>query len=120
MYAQKGQQQTEPHLIKDIGALINDPAKFAQCTIDCASEVLDVNTAAKAGVAASGLNVLPADGKPGGTTPGTSPASKFFRKIFGNLRFPRRVPAPTLKQGISARTIKVGTFAGRVVPIVVS
>ena len=111
-------QKTEPNLFKDVGALFDDPGKFAQCTIDCASEVLGVDTAAKAGVAASGLNVLPASGKPGGTTPGTSPASRFFRRIFGDLRFPGRVPAPTLKLGISARTIKVGTFAGRVVPIV--
>jgi hypothetical protein len=117
-HAQQTQQQTEPHLIKDIGALIEDPEKFAQCTIDCAAEALGVDTAAKAGVVASGLNVLPASGKPEGATPGTSLASRFFRGLFGDLSFPRRVPAPTLRLGISAKTANVGAFAGRVVPVV--
>lgn len=69
-------------------------------------------------MAASGINVLPAPGKPYGATTGTSPASKLFRWIFGDTKFPTRVPAPTITNAISAKTIKVGTFAGRVVPIV--
>ncbi|MDZ7871133.1 MAG: RHS repeat-associated core domain-containing protein [Rheinheimera sp.] len=116
--ANKDTKKTEPHLIKDIGALINNPGKFAQCTIDCFSQVADATTAAKAGVAASGINVLPTPGKPNGATPGTSPSSKFFRSLFGNAKFPVRVPAPTITQGLSAKTVNVGTFAGRVVPIV--
>jgi len=111
-------EQTKPNLFKDIGALIDDPNKFGQCTIDCGSKVFGIDTAIKAGVAASGLNVIPVSGKLGGTTGGTSPASKLSRKIFGDFRFPIRLPAPTLKKGIFSKTNKVGTFAGRVVPIV--
>jgi len=105
-------------LIKDVGALIDDPGRFAQCTIDCASEVLGFDTAVKAGVAISGFNVLPASGKLGGAMKETFLVSRFFCGIFGDFYFPRQVSDPTLKRGISARAISVGAFAGRVVPIV--
>jgi hypothetical protein len=110
-------QKTEPNLFKDVGALIDDPAKFGQCTIDCAAEVLGVDAAAKAGVAASGLPVMSKRFVMEGATKGTSPASNFFRKLFGNLRLPFKLPAPTLKNGVMMSN-KLSTVAGRAVPVV--
>lgn len=105
-------------MVKDIGALMTDPGRFAQCSIECAQVVLDAGTGAKAGVAASGAPVLRARGKLGGATRRTSIASRLFRALFRDRRFPRPVPAPTIGRGLGARTARVGAFAGRVVPII--
>lgn len=69
------------------------------------------------GAAASGANVLSTRTKPGGATQGTSPASKFFRGIFGGRKFSSSVRAPTLKLGLSAKTASIGGAAGRWFPV---
>ncbi|WP_305802063.1 hypothetical protein, partial [Thiolapillus sp.] len=108
---------TEPNLIKDIGALIDDPGRYFSCSLDCAKEIFDPGVGVKSSVAASGINMIPTRRKPGGTTKRTSLASKLSRSIFGKRRLPKPYPAPTQRLGISAKTIKVGTFAGRWIPI---
>lgn len=86
----------------------------------CAAEEFGLGTAAGAGVAASGLPVLPTRPKPTGATQGTSPASVASRAAFGDLRTkdiggPKRVWAPTLARPF-ATTNRVGTAVGRWAP----
>jgi len=110
-----GAQKTEPDLFKDVGALINDPAKFAQCTIDCTAEVLGVETVAAGVLSVSGQPIIPTRAKPKGATLGTSPASVASRKIFGNTRLPFKVPTPT-RGSLKASTNRLGAVVGRAAP----
>lgn len=81
---------------------------------DCAAESAKV-TAAGLAMVGLGQPILPAGTKLGGATPGTSPASVFFRKLFPQRISP--VNVPTLKNpNAMARTL--GALLGRLTPYV--
>jgi hypothetical protein len=89
----------------------------AMTAAQCAANQTGLDALAGAGIAASGLPVIPTRGKFGGATPGTSPASVAARSTFGNARFPggTRVWAPTVRAPL-ATSARVGTAAGRLAP----
>ncbi len=111
------QQPRQPSLMRDIADLISNPGQYFSCSVGCASEIFGVDTASKAAVVASGFPVIPVGGKPANASKGTSVASAASRALFGDLRFPKRVPAPTLKLGVGSKTTIVGSFVGRWVPV---
>ncbi|WP_168386273.1 STM2901 family protein [Erwinia amylovora] len=69
-----------------------------------------------------GNNIIGIPGKPITATPGTSPASLFFRKHL-SYKFRTRVLPTLTKKSFSIRGIKIfwvnnlGSFAGRAVPV---
>jgi hypothetical protein len=72
----------------------------------------------------SGLNRLPTRTKPIGAIKGTSYASKSARKVFKDAKFPFGLKLPSIVGGYPPSTIrmkmvaKMGTFAGRAIPVV--
>jgi hypothetical protein len=72
----------------------------------------------------SGLNVSPTRRKPAGAIRDTSYASRGARKVFGSAKFPLGAKLPTVIGGYPPSTMKlrmtakIGTFVGRVVPVV--
>jgi hypothetical protein len=69
-----------------------------------------------------GDNTINVPGKPKTATPGTSPASLFFRKHL-DIRFKKRILPTLTKKSFSLKGIKImwvnnlGAFAGRTVPV---
>ncbi|MDC9590739.1 hypothetical protein PSI23_15960 [Xenorhabdus sp. XENO-10] len=68
----------------------------------------------------AGLNRVPVSGKPVGSTPGTSYASKYSRRLFRGKMMSGHLPTwinypPNTKR---IMTKKLGTFVGRTIPLV--
>lgn len=69
-----------------------------------------------------GNNIIDIPGKPETATPGTSPASLFFRKHI-SYKFRKRVLPTLTKKSISLKGVKIfwvnnlGAFVGRAVPV---
>ena len=93
---------------------------FNLILIESFSERIGIEITAAA-LILSGQPWLPTRGKPIGTTPGTSVASKLSREIFRDMRFPGgRTFYMTTGKNLSTlrftRTSKVGAFIGRSIP----
>jgi hypothetical protein len=96
--------------------------KYGKKALDCAASYYGLGFLTGAGAAAAGANVVTTGGKFAGATPGTSLASIYAGKIFGNAKLPLRLPTLTGFPGIGngwrvSATESAARFAGRAVPV---
>jgi RHS repeat-associated protein len=103
-------QQPKPKELKP-----KEPTPPAQCLTNCFTEQFGIHSFFGAGAIGAGLPLLEKPMVLGGSSAGTSLASKLLAKAFPQ-RLPFRVPAPTWNNPW-AQSVVVGRIAGRWVPV---
>jgi len=110
IYGGSGRDGWDPTIMQNNMPKVKDPC-------GCFEKVLGYETAAGAGLVASGLPVIPYPRTgfgAGSSTGATSLASSTLSKLFPQ-RFPRGIPVPTISN-MKARTPVLGRAMGRFVP----